>query len=207
MNYYLRIICIYFFFQICVFHINGQTFKASVIVGVNAGQIDGDFEVGYNKFGVNTGFGVGINLKENMYLGTEFLYSQRGSKNALFDKDVKAKGSIQIDYIALPIVFKYYDWFDEEQDFYRVWLEGGAVPGRLINAKIIGSEQPDLINSFRANDISWFLGTGYQINKHFYGNFRYTRAIIPIYSNINADINQVQKLLSYFLTLQFGYTF
>lgn len=190
---------------LCCSSLTAQTFKASVIAGLNAGQIDGDFEVGYNKLGLSAGIGIGINIKPNMMLGTEFLFSQRGSKNALFARDGVPNGSIGINYISLPIVYKLYDWYEEDNEYYRVWLEGGMAPGRLITARITGSDRPELVNEFRTTDISWFLGAGYHFSKNFYCSFRYTRSIFPFYVAENPGVNDVQQFLSYFLTLQVGY--
>ena len=188
--------------------INGafaQTFKANFILGMNAGQIDGDFEVGFNKIGISTGIGIGLNLSKNMFLGTEFLFSQRGSKNALFNRQNQINGSINLNYISVPIVYKLLDWYDEEDERYKVWLETGICPGRLINANIKGSNQPDLVNNFRTTDLSWLLGAGYNVNKNIYVGFRYTRSFFPFY-RIDSDIpDEVSRLLSYFITLRVGY--
>lgn len=183
-----------------------QTFKATLLSGINAGQIDGDFEVGYNKLGFSGGVGIGITPAKNMYLGTEFLFSQRGSKNALFRSDNEANGSIRLNYIELPIVYKLFDWYDDKNQFYHVWIEAGLSGARLINANIVGSDRPELVNEFRTNDLSWFLGGGYYFNKHFNIGVRYTRSTFPFYVATNPLPVEVKKLLSYFITVRVGYT-
>jgi len=184
-----------------------QTFKAQGILGINAGQIDGDFEVGYNKLGISGGVGIGVNLNKKMYLGTEFLYSQRGSKNALFRQDGEPNGSIRLDYIELPLVFRFMDWYQEEDEYNKVWLEGGLSAGRLIIATIKGAEDPTLVDQFRTTDLSFILGAGYAVTKKFGFRFRYTRAILPFYIAENPEPLEVKSLRSYFLTLSATYTF
>lgn len=204
MNYF-KVLSIAFCLLTSLVRIDAQTFKASVLTGLNAGQIDGDFEVGYNKLGLSAGIGIGVNIKPNMMVSTEFLYSQRGSKNGLFRRDGVPNGSIRIDYISLPVVYKLYDWYQEDKDYYQVWIEGGLAPGRLITANITGSDQPELIEDFRTTDVSWLLGAGYHITENLFCSFRYTRSISPFYVAENAGANDVQQFLSYFLTLRVGY--
>lgn len=198
-----------FLFILCLFSQGAfaQTFKAQGILGLNAGQIDGDFEVGYNKLGISGGLGIGINLSKKMYLGTEFLYSQRGSKNALFRKDGVPNGSIRLDYIELPIIFRFLDWYQEEDEYNKVWLEGGLSAGSLIFAQINGAENPNLADEFSSVDFSFILGAGYAITKKIGIRFRYTRSIVPFYKAENPEPLEVKSLLSYFLTLSGTYTF
>lgn len=186
--------------------LSAQTFKAYLVSGMNAGQVDGDFEVGYNKIGVQGGIGIGFNLSQTYFLSTEFLYSRRGSKNALFNSTTEANGSITLDYIDLPIILRIGDWYQEEGKYNKVWAEGGISAGRLINASIKGSDVPDIIDNFRSTDVSFIGGIGYNINKNFFGNLRYTRSFYPFYKNNEALPGEVSYFTSYFLTLRVGYT-
>jgi hypothetical protein len=200
--FYFLILFSFFFCQ----KANSQTFQAKAIIGLTASQIDGDFEVGYNKIGLTGGFGIGINLGKRYYLGTEFLYSQRGSKNALLDVDSLPNGQIHLDYVSLPIVFRLMDWYQEEKGYNKVWLEVGIAPGNLVNAKITGNEDENLVNQFSTVDFSGLIGAGYNITDKYGFSIRYTRSFFPFYVAENPEPLQVKKLISYFITLRFTYT-
>lgn len=201
-----RFSLIFFFIALTIVAVDAQsTFKAYLVTGLTAGQIDGDFEVGFNKIGATGGAGIGINLSSKFFLSTEFLFSQRGSKNALFDKDDEPNGTISLNYLELPIVCRLNDWYQDDDDYYKVWLEGGVSVGRLINGSIKGIEAPEIVDNFQENDVSFIVGAGYNISKNFFANFRYTRSVTPVYKAENPQPNEVEKFLSYFLTLRVGY--
>jgi hypothetical protein len=185
---------------------SAQTFKAHLVTGLNASQIEGDRDAGYNKLDITGGIGVGFNISERLFLHTDFLYSRRGSKNAFLVDMTEVEGQIVLDYIDLPIIMRLGDWYQEEGDYNKVWAEGGISLGRLINARIEGSNVPELVNDFRSNDLSIVGGIGYNINEHFFVNLRYTRSLIPLYSNPEASVLEVRYLTPYFLTLRVGYT-
>jgi opacity protein-like surface antigen len=187
-------------------NLSGQTFKAYLATGLNAGQIDGDFEVGYNKIGFQGGLGIGLNLSQNWFLSTEFLFSRRGSKNSLFMSNSEANGQITLDYIDLPIIVRLGDWYVEEGKYNKVWLEAGISAGRLINASLIGSNVPEIVDDFRSTDVSFIGGIGYNINKNFFTNLRYTRSLYPFYKNPDASPLEVSYFTSYFLSLRVGYS-
>jgi hypothetical protein len=48
-----------------------RTFNATIIAGINASQIDGDFTAGYNKIGLNVGAKAGILLAKRWETGFE----------------------------------------------------------------------------------------------------------------------------------------
>lgn len=183
-----------------------QTFKAYLATGLNASQIEGDKDAGYNKVAVNTGIGVGFNLSQQWFLSTEFLYSRRGSRNAFISDMSEASGQIVLDYIDLPIIFRLGDWYQEKENYNKVWIEGGASVGRLINARIDGSNMPEIVDEFLSTDVSLIGGLGYNINQHFFVNLRYTRSLYPLYRNPDALPLEISYFTSYFLTLRVGYT-
>ena len=193
-----------FFFNIAT--VNSQTFKAYITSGINASQIDGDFEVGYNKIGFTGGLGVGVNLNDQSFLSTEFVFSQRGSKNARLDKESNITGDIHFNYIELPVVYRLNDWYQEEEAYYKVWLEGGLSVGRLITANFKFDDPPEFIDDLRTTDLSFVLGGGLNINKHIFVNARFTRSFFPMYVAKTPSVNDSQSYLSYFLTLRLGYT-
>lgn len=184
----------------------GQTFKAYITSGINASQIDGDFEVGFNKIGYTGGIGIGLNINDESFVSTEFLFSQRGSKNARLDKASNITGDIHFNYIELPILYRLSDWYQEDESYHKVWLEGGLSVARLIAVNFKFDDQPSFLDEIRTNDLSYILGGGLNVNKHIFVNVRYTRSFFPMYVAESASINDAQRYLSYFLTLRVGYT-
>ena len=164
-----------------------QTFKAGIFAGLTASQINGDNGAGYNKPGIEGGLRVGVSLQEKMELSLELQYSQRGSK-----QEVNA-GTPQviyrIDYVAVPIIFNYKDWLAEE--YYRIHFHGGLSYGRLVSSQLDdgGPENPDFLNLWRENDLSFLVGATYFVNKNFGLSVRYNRSLILLYKNTVENAN------------------
>lgn len=185
----------------------GQTFKAYVAAGINASQIEGDGSVGYKRIGLQSGLGIAVNLSERWMLGTEFNFSQRGSQNLLFPKENQIKSYVALNYIELPLLLKLQDKFRADEDFHRLYIEGGISAGRLISANMVTNQQ-EIIEKFRSTDLSFIVGGGFYLNKRIFFNIRYSRSILPIYTDENASkVGQVRYLIPYFITLRSGYSF
>ena len=85
------------FFLVVFFIINtqlqAQTFKAGVILGVTASQINGDDSAGFNKPGLEGGLKSAVTISEKVDISLEILYSQRGAKD-----EASADGVVQNIY-------------------------------------------------------------------------------------------------------------
>ncbi len=202
----MRTIFLFFILSFFFTSLTGQTFKAYAVTGLNASQIDGDFDAGYNKIGLTGGIGIGFNINKTMFVSTEFLYSGRGSTNSIITSTTEPNGSIHLDYIELPIMLRIGDWYQEEDKYNKVWLELGASVGRLINANVKGSNVPEIVNDFRSTDVSYIGGLGYHMNKNFFVNLRYTRSFFPLYRNPDAMPQEVAYFTSYYISLRVGYS-
>ena len=80
------------FLMLCFMqNIHAQKFKASLILGTNISQIDGDSLYGFKKLGLTTGGRLSYTNNKTFDLALEMLYSQRGSSVKLFSKQANEK--------------------------------------------------------------------------------------------------------------------
>jgi len=197
-----------FIFILCAFviQLQAQTFKAGLVFGVTASQINGDDSAGFNKPGLEGGLKSLVSLTEKSDISLEILYSQRGAKEEARPGDVQS--IYRIDYVTVPIVYSYKDW--KAEDYYRVNFHGGLSYGRLINAELDNeADNTAFVDAWRTNDLSILVGATYFINKNFGLTFRYNRSLILLYRN---DPNETafpgtRSLLPFNLAFQGTYIF
>ncbi len=134
-----------------------------MVFGLNAAQISGDDVAGYNKLGLHGGLRAIAKLQDKMDLVIGMLYSQRGSYARFVNGDIK----INLQYIEIPLTIAYKDWYQEEEDYYKVQAIGGFSFSRLLKASAIGSLHDGEVENFNDNDISVTLGADIFLSKHF----------------------------------------
>ena len=181
------IIGIVFILICCRLEGQEQRFKAGLTIGVNAAQIDGDISAGYNKLGLVAGLqGVTI-LGPKSELLIELLYSQRGSQPEIFLNNNFFPFKIKTDFVEIPVMFSYKDWLDEEDEYYKLYFQGGFSYGRLIKTEIedeaINSDLVTLADHFRKDDFSFLVGATYFTGAHLAFSFRWSRSITLLYKN------------------------
>jgi hypothetical protein len=182
-------------------------FNAGVIAGLNTAQINGDGHAGYDKFGFVAGLQTSIFISPKSELGLEFLYSQRGSQSKVIKGTAIPVERINLDYIEIPLVFKYNDWYFEELDYYKVRVEGGLSYGNLFRVKTSNTSAAfNDGDGFNKHDLSFLFGFAYQFNKHLAINFRYTRSITRLYTLELPGANY-PYLIGYFLSFRTEYLF
>lgn len=103
-------------------------FRGMAILGANASQITGDDLAGYNKLGLNAGFGVHFMFTEKISTSITLLYSQKGSKSQLNQNNAGNQRKILLDYVEIPVLFNF---FDRE----RAIFSAGPSLGRLVRYK------------------------------------------------------------------------
>lgn len=170
-----------------------NTFQAGLILGFNAGQIDGDDLAGYNKLGIVAGGQVAYRLRESWMPSVSILFSQKGSRS-----QPQLDGFLtnySLNYVEVPVVLNYMDG--------GIRISGGLSYGRLLSLDLL---QRDIDETnlrtpyYRDTDISTVLGFGYFINKNWGFDFRWTRSI---FSTVNIDFGnvinerQINKTLSF----------
>ena len=198
------------FFLVVFFIINtqlqAQTFKAGVILGVTASQINGDDSAGFNKPGLEGGLKSAVTISEKVDISLEILYSQRGAKD-----EASADGVVQniyrTTYVAIPIIYNYKDWAAE--DYYRLHFHGGLSYGRLINAELDNDQDNTaFVDAWNQNDFGFLVGATYFVNSNFGLTFRYNRSILRLYRfDPNDGFTGRESLLAFNLSLHGTYIF
>lgn len=165
-----------------------QRFRAGIIAGLTASQIDGDNSAGYNKLGLQTGLRAIARLKGRTEASLEFLFSQRGCQNELIRNDYGNTFSLTTNYLEVPVQFHYKDWLiegdDDEPDYYKVAFNGGFSYARLLGVKINDEESfiravaPDYL---KKDDFSFVLGANFFANRYLCLTLRYVRSIGSMY--------------------------
>jgi len=181
--------------------LSGQRFSASVLLGSNFAQIDGDDLAGFNKLGLSAGILTEYEIKSNRILSIEILYNQTGSKSALSFGKAPGVEYIALSYVDIPVMFRLNDWEIEDR-FYKVFAEAGLSLGRLFNSELQNSFFTGLEEDFTKTKLSFALGAGFRINKQLGITGRYTRSINSLYKN---DPLLVRNLYGYFLTFRLEY--
>lgn len=190
-----------------------QRFKAGLIAGFNAAQIDGDYSAGFNKIGLVAGIrGVTV-FSPHIELSTEILYSQRGSRSKTSETDYifGEPMKIQLNYVEVPVIFNYLDWKSSKGDdeFYRTHFYFGLSYGRLISGSVNDIAKSFILRDFDSlskNDLSLIAGVSFYFTKHLGLSLRYTRSLVSIQSFQDQGFNNV-RLWGYFLSMQALYMF
>lgn len=183
--------------------ISAQGFKAGIIMGINMAQIEGDLLFGYNKIGLSAGGRVGYGLKDNMELSVEFLFSQRGAKERLFNSS-EFNPDIRLTYLELPLVFSLKDWLIEKGNYHKVRADIGVSTGYLFHSNANFDQFVEILPDLKRIDFSYLAAVGMNFTKNIGVSIRYTRSLTPIFG---PTVWGTERMLSYFLTFRIEYNF
>lgn len=198
-----------------VFTLHGyaqQRFSAGLVGGFNAAQVDGDLLAGFDQIGLHAGLITSIDLESSLNMHVEFLYSQRGSRPAVFNPQYDPDVEIGLDYIEIPVYVSLGDWWQDEGEYFKASFHGGLSYGRLLSYDVIdnyNSEEFSLEQYaayFNENDLSWLLGMSFRFSKRWGVTARYSRGIIPLLDPQKHNL-QTSRLMSYWMTIRFEYYF
>lgn len=184
-------------------------FKAGVVAGMNVAQIRGDRTGGFNKFGFVGGVRAITVLKDKMDVSLELLFSQRGSRSSKAEQDIRfVFVEIDLNYVEVPVLFNYKDWYEEDGDFYRVQASGGFAYSRLISASASGTSNDhiDEVDDFSDTDVSLVLGVEYFLSPKFSISGRWGTSINLLYDNEKFNANKM-GLRGHFLSFRGNYLF
>jgi hypothetical protein len=175
-------------------------------MGINASQIDGDNLAGYDKFGISGGLRVEFPLSSAFDMGVEFLFSQRGSRSQIIKNRFTELSRISLNYIELPLVVKWNDWWIEDESYYKFNVHGGLTNGYLVSSNTDDSPTPTngQVNRY---DIGLLAGLGFAFTKKWAITLRYTRSLNTLYTVNTASTGQFNGLIGYFVTLRGEYSF
>ena len=187
----------------------GQQFNAGLIAGFNASQIDGDKLAGYDKLGLTGGIKSIYQLNDRMELSLELLYSMRGSQSDINSSAGLGIRKLHLDYLSLPLLYTYKDWYQQENDYYRIHFSAGFSFGRLFNYAVrdFEFEIESGNGTLQKNDFSIIADIAYYTGPHWAFSFRYNRSLNNLYTEIDEDQAIFIRLKGYFLSLRCMYIF
>ena len=201
---------------------DSERFSAGVLIGWNGSQIDGDYQVGFDKYGITGGIRGIARITSRLDFNIEMLYSKKGSKifpnRAATQVNPKKDRIIDLTYIDAPIYFK---WLLKEQA--SIWhIEVGGIYSRLTDSKITetiidGNREfsyeviePD----FNKDDLLFMAGLGYTWASGFALNLRYAIGVNKFYLNedfieqsiASPNTRDVEFLRNYYYSINLSYT-
>jgi hypothetical protein len=190
---------IFFFTCLLLFAslIHAQNFFGSAVLGTNISQIDGDDAAGFKRYNLSGGLKIDYPIKPAIDLSVEFLYSGRGSKDARRNVD------ISMNYIEMPFVVSFRDWYIEKDKYDKVRADVGVSYGYLFQANS-NIKFSQYISDLKKHDASFVVGAAYMFTRHIGLSCRYTRSFFKVLSN---PILESGGFLSYFTTARLEYHF
>lgn len=151
-----------------------NTFKAGVLGGMTATQVDGDNYGGYDKIGVLAGGFVHTDISDKFILQMELSYIQKGSRKYPNPKEGDyTEFLIRLNYVEVPLVLRY------RLNQFRI--EAGPYYGRLIKSYMedISGEIP-IDPPFKDYDMGGIFGASYYFNDQLAVNWRTKASLLPI---------------------------
>ncbi len=201
---------------------DSERFSAGILLGFNKAQIDGDYQTGFDKFGITVGLRGIARITPRLDFNIEMLYSKKGSKilsaRAQASANPKKDRIIDLTYIDAPIFFK---WLLKNE--VNIWhIELGGVYSRLIDSEITEEIKDasrefvyqDAVADFENDDISVLAGFGHTWQKGISLNFRYAVSVNKFYQNPDFSafttggiaVKDVKFLRNYHYSLSISYT-
>ncbi|MEM1120754.1 MAG: outer membrane beta-barrel protein [Bacteroidota bacterium] len=201
---------------------DNERFSAGVIFGLNNAQLDGDYHIGFDKFGLTAGIRGIARFTPRLDLNIEMLYSKKGSKifpnTGAFQVNPKKSRIIDLTYVDAPIYFK---WLLKDE--LNTWhIELGGVYSRLIKTEIteqINNPEREfvyetVVDDFNKDDIAILAGFGHTWQSGWAIHLRYAFGLTKFYENelITEPLpgsvahKNVQFLRNYYYSLAVSYT-
>ncbi len=155
-------------------------FKGLFSVGLNACQVDGDRQAGYNRLGFDGGVGVMIRYHKFLSTSLEIHYSMKGAKSRIVPNQnplALQLYSLQLDYIDIPVSLL------NVHDKKLVMFSVGLTPSILVRVKeynesgLDATVQPNYIDR-RRFDLSGFAAFGFVIKQQFYIGAKFSYSFI-----------------------------
>lgn len=182
--------------------LSGQGFKADVILGFTAAQIEGDNLAGYDKLGLTGGLSISRDFKDNWFGSMELLFVQKGSQSQICFGCSDVAFRLNLNYIEIPISFGIKDWYIEDEDYYKVYAEVGMAYGYLFGVSSSNQFFEDNADRFKTSDFSLHFSVGYQFTPRWKVSIKYTNSPFRIYEDMDNDIDAFK---SYLWALRFHY--
>ena len=182
---------------------NAQSFKASIIGGINASQVSGDELGGFNKAGVMFGGSAILPVTPKSDVAMELLFIQKGSKTPTSkDNSNTVYYKMSVNYLEVQINYTYHA-------SKKIFLHVGPTFGVLVGEKeedIAGelTERPE----FQKTEIGIAGGLSFHFSEKVGLYMRLSNSLLPI-RKMGADTKyfksgQYNSGLAFFLTYTFS---
>lgn len=188
------------------FCLKAQGFSAALSLGMNASQIDGDLFSGYNKPGILAGIQIDYKIKPRKWVGIELNYSELGSQRKLVSgsSNPAEQGKIQLNYISLPLYFKF------QPDSRLNWLSSihfkfGVENEYLIGSKIQDRDDEEILEYFKKWNFAILGGIFYAFNEKLGIEFRINESLNLIFNNDKVDEINANSLRNRSISIVFKY--
>ncbi|MGV8947397.1 MAG: porin family protein [Lutibacter sp.] len=168
--------------------LNAQT-SFGAKAGLNVAKLIGDVPDNKSLIGFNVGIFAEIGLADSFYIQPELFYSTQGGT---FDYPIIGSTDLKLNYINLPIMFKY----DVANRFY---LEAGPQIGFLVAADL---GDLDVKDAYESTDFGANFGLSYGFTEKLFAQARYNIGL----SNIVKD-NGNDKVSNAVMSFSLGYKF
>ena len=158
-------------------------FKGLFSVGLNACQVDGDQQAGYNRLGFCGGVGVMVRYHRFLSTSVEIHYSMKGAKQRLVANSnplAKQLFSIELDYIDIPVSLL------NVHDKKLVMFSVGLTPSLLVRYKERDADglDPTVVNpnyiTPKRFDLSAFAAFGFVIKQQFYIGAKFSYSVLSM---------------------------
>ncbi len=181
-----------------------QRFRAGVLAGITASQIDGDASAGYHKIGLQGGLRGMAVLSPTQALSVELLYTQRGCRSEAQDP---VFFRTTLHYAEVPVQFHWRLWSSGSGQ--AVTLNLGASYGRLLghtNDAELGGGITAALPDLRRNSVCALAGLSLFATEHVAFQFRYHHALMRLYDPFaKPGTNFANSLIERFLAFQVMY--
>jgi hypothetical protein len=161
----------------CIFSLNfeakSQEFKAGILLGGVASQVDGDAMSGFNKLGAIGGLFVNRSISNNSVIQGELSFVMKGSRVASTKNTNFNQREVTANYVDLSLYYKYYL-------MPNLNLKAGLVPSVNVyhNEKTADGIEMDegSLAGFRKMNCLVSFGAEYFFNSHIFasGAFNYS---------------------------------
>jgi hypothetical protein len=183
-------------------------FRAGVVLGVNATQVDGDDLAGYHKLGLNGGFIAHIPVSKKFFFSTEILYTQKGSKSRTYAGYPLAY-KLKLNYAEIPVLINF-----QEKTALNFGI--GVSYGRVVKVRefIEGLENIPTtfdvsttdVNELNRSDYNVIANANYLFTKNFFLNVRFAYSFVPVGRFLSSNFNN-RALYNNLLSFRLGYVF
>jgi hypothetical protein len=140
--------------------VSAQKFQGAYSFGINATQVDGDFQSGYAKLGLNMGVSVAYPLNDRWRISSEFLFTMKGARQRVEEDAIATIDFLKMSayYLEIPFLLSY--------RYKKVFAEAGLSGGLLLAAfKTDFVARHTVTDLYKRGEIATHWGLGYEIDQ------------------------------------------